>query len=146
MWEHLGDYTFLYFLSFIKYFVAPIFGWARGLNFFEIAMSCFAGAYTSFNIFFWGSSYFFKRAAKKRETSLKKKRNFTKLNRIIVKMRRLNLGFLLITFLCPMFLSVPIGTLIVVKFYRHDYKTFLVTSLFIGLWSIILTASYMFAR
>lgn len=144
MWENFADYLFLYFLSFIKYFVTPAIGWARGLSFMEIAVSCFAGAYTCFNIFYWGSSYFFKRAKRKRLEKGNKKKTFTKTNRVIVKMRRSRFGFVLITFLCPMFLSVPLGTLVVAKFYGYRKDTWIVTSLFILSWTYILTAAYMF--
>ena len=146
MWENLGDYIFLYFLSFIKYFITPGIGWARGLNFTEIVVSCFAGAYTCFNIFYWGASYFFKRAARKRIEKGKKKKVFTRTNRIVVKMRKSKFGFFLITFLCPMFLSVPGGTLIVAKFYGHRKDTFFVTSAFILAWSFILTYAYIFLK
>jgi len=146
MWEHFGDYTFLYFLSFIKYLFAPIYGWWRGLNFIEIAVSCFAGAYTCFNIFYWSSSYFFERAAQKRRNQSKKKKYFTRTNRTIVRMRQSRFGFILITILCPMFLSVPLGTLIVVKFYGHFKHTFFVTSIFILSWSVLLTFTYMFVK
>jgi hypothetical protein len=111
-----------------------------------IWMSCFAGAYITFNIFYWASSYFFRRAEKKRKLRKKPKKKFTRTNRIIVKMRRSKYGFFLVCFLCPMFLSVPGGTLVVAKFYGHRKDTFFYTSVYLFIWGGMLTAFWMMVR
>ncbi len=140
MLEHWAEYSSLFLFSTIKYVIMPFFGWqTKTLNFLEIWLSCFFGAYACFNVFYWASSYFFKRAARKRKESGKKKKVFTKTNRRIVKMKRSKYGYFLVCFLCPMFLSVPLGTLIVAKFYGDRKGTFFLTSLYMFVWGAILT-------
>ena len=146
MWENIAKYNLLFWLSTVKYFGAPLVGWAIDLTFLEISFSCFAGAYVCFNVFYWASSYFFTRAERKRqENPNKKKKVFSRKKRIIVRLTRHKYGYYWICFLCPMFLSIPGGTLVVAKFYSDRKGTFLITSFFIFLWSFILTAAYMFA-
>ncbi|MBL4704707.1 MAG: hypothetical protein JKY54_09305 [Flavobacteriales bacterium] len=129
-------------MSTIKYFGAPAFGWAWKMSFLEIAFSCFAGAISCFNVFYLASNYFFQRAERRRKANPKKKKKFSRKNRFIVKLTRHKYGFYWICFLCPMFLSVPGGTLVVAKFYGHMKKTYWWTSFFIFLWAFILTAVY----
>ncbi len=57
------------------------------------------------------------------------KKNFTKLNKTLVRLKMTNTGFWLITVLGPVFLSVPIGTIIVAKFYRHHKETYWISSI-----------------
>ena len=143
MWEKFSLLACLFGMSTIKYFGAPWFGWFWELSYFGIMISCFLGAYCSFNLFYWASSYFFKRAEKKRRANPhKKKKKFSRKNRILVKLTRHKYGFYLICFLCPMFLSVPGGTLVVAKFYGNLNKTFWWTSLFIFAWANLLTVAY----
>jgi len=142
MLEKFGLYASLFGMSTIKYFGAPWFGWFWGLTYLETMISCFLGAYVCFNVFYWASSYFFRRAERKRKARAKQKRKFSRKNRIIVSLTRNKYGFYWICFLCPMFLSVPGGTLVVSKFYGHQKKTFYWTSMFIFLWANILTSAY----
>jgi prolipoprotein diacylglyceryltransferase len=54
---------------------------------------------------------------------LKKKKKFTKTNRAIIRLKQ-KLGIYGICFWAPFFLSVPIGSIIVAKFYGKQREAF----------------------
>lgn len=124
-----GAYTSLFFVSTIKFMFAPIGGPLAGLNFFETLFSCAAGAIVSSAVFFFSSRYFMERAAKKYQeqvrksveegTPFKQKKKFTRMNKFIVRIKR-SIGIIGICFWAPLFLSIPLGTIIAAKFFGHS--------------------------
>jgi hypothetical protein len=92
-----------------------------------------SGALFSATIFYFSSEFFMIRAHKKRkelvrisiETGipLKPKRKFTGMNKFIVRIKR-RLGIIGVSMYAPLFLSVPIGTIIAAKFYGKEKRTF----------------------
>ncbi len=67
------------------------------------------------------------------------KRKFTLTNRLIIKVKR-TIGIIGISFWVPLFLSIPIGSMIVAKFYGNEKKTFplIVVGVFVN--SFVLSA------
>ena len=116
-------------LSTIKFLFAPFGGPALKLNYFETYFSCIIGALISSTFFFFLAEYFMKRSInKKREAHFKaekegvllvKKKIFTKMNKSLIRIKH-KLGIFGISFLAPLFLSIPIGTIIVAKFYGKN--------------------------
>ena len=113
-------------LSTIKFLFAPMGGPALKLNYFETYLSCIIGAMISSTFFFFLADYFLKKSQnKKREAILKaekegveikKRKIFTKTNKTLIKVKH-SLGIFGVSFLAPLFLSIPVGTIIVAKFY-----------------------------
>lgn len=130
---NFGLYSTFFLLSTIKFLFTPFGGPASGLNFWECYFSCVAGAIFSAAVFYFASEYFMKRAhaskVKKREEALAngielpKKKIFTKTNKTVVRMKH-RLGIIGVSFYAPLFLSVPIGTIITAKFFGKEKKTF----------------------
>lgn len=126
-------YTSFFLLSTIKFLFTPFAGPASGLNFFETYFSCTAGAIFSATIFYFASEYFIKKShAKKirlKQLALEKgeifpeKKKFTKTNKFIVNIKR-KFGIYGVSMFAPLFLSVPIGSIITAKFFGHLKKTF----------------------
>ncbi len=126
-------YFFLFGLSMIKFMFAPFGGPGMKLNFFETYLSCVSGAIVAALIFYFSSEYFMIRAYKKRQaelhksitngTPLKIKRKFTRFNKLIVKLKH-RFGIYGIAFYAPLFLSVPVGSIVTAKFYGKDKRTF----------------------
>ncbi|MBI2259769.1 MAG: hypothetical protein HYU67_12845 [Flavobacteriia bacterium] len=122
-----------FLLSTIKFLFTPFAGPAAGLNFWETYFSCVLGGLFSAFFFFYFSSFFMKRYQEKKrnkiEQALKEgktlipKKTFTKTNKLIVRLKR-KFGIVGISFYAPLFLSVPIGSIITAKFFRHDKRTF----------------------
>lgn len=130
---HWHLYISLFGLSMIKFMFAPFGGPAMKLNFLETYLSCVAGAFAAAFIFYFSSEFFMIRAHKKRKallhasitngTPLKFKPKFTRFNKLIVKLKR-RLGIYGIAFYAPLFLSVPVGSIVTAKFYGKEKRTF----------------------
>ena len=130
-------YIYVFFLAHVKFlFAASIAEATTNLSFTEILVSSTLGAVFCFNIFFFISKSIFHSNTTSKWVSYfkpkKRKKNFKKRNRIIVKIKNSNGGFLLLCTLAPLFLSIPIGTFVVVKFYgKRRYTYFYVTTLLV---------------
>ncbi|MBI3133856.1 MAG: hypothetical protein HYZ14_04195 [Bacteroidetes bacterium] len=127
------------------------FGAAAGMgyepHYYEIFISVTSGGWVSMTVFYFLSELLMKRAAKKRhekylasKTSgipIPFKRKFTRINKILVKMKR-GLGIYGLTVFAPLFLSIPIGSIVCAKFFGHDRRTFPLMLLFSGLYSFLM--------
>lgn len=126
-------YSTLFGISTVKFLFAPLGGARMGLNFLETYVSCCAGAIVCATAIYFSSEYFMKRAHKKRVQArleaaekgieLKVKKKFTRMNKFIVRIKH-RLGIVGIAFYAPLFLSIPVGTIIVAKFYGKQKKTY----------------------
>ena len=126
-------YSSFFLLSTIKFLFAPFAGPASGLSFLETYISCVAGAIFSASIFYFASGYLMRKSIEKMAKKLKEaeesgivfkhKKKFTKTNKFIVKIKR-KFGLYGVSMFAPLFLSVPIGTIITAKFFGHLSKTF----------------------
>jgi hypothetical protein len=118
-------------LGTIKFLFAPLSGAGMGLSFFEAMISSLIGAWLSASIFYHLSDHFLNKAREKRLVqfkltgeipSLSKKKRLV--NRFILKIKK-SVGQVGICFLAPLFLSVPLGTIICAKFYFKKKYTFI---------------------
>ncbi|MBD3636444.1 MAG: hypothetical protein HUJ25_03805 [Crocinitomicaceae bacterium] len=117
------------------------------ISIIEVFICTTAGAWVSMTIFYWGSSYFMKRAQEKRLRAVqeakekgipyKGKKIFTRMNKTIVWIKR-KIGIYGVTLLAPLFLSVPIGSIICAKFYGSRRRTFPLMMLFTASYSILI--------
>ena len=119
----------------IKFMFSAIPGPALGLSFLETVGSIFTGGVISASFFYFSGEFFMKRANDKR---LKLKQEalakgefldikiFSRMNKGIVKLK-LRFGKIGICFWAPFLLSVPIGSIVVAKFYgKYSYTFFYV--------------------
>jgi uncharacterized membrane protein len=130
---HWHYYISLFLVSTIKFLFAPFAGPKLHLTFFETYFSCVAGAIVSAVVFYFSSEFFMIRAHKKRIAKIrmaeaqglevKHKKKFTRMNKLIVRIKH-RLGIIGISIYAPLFLSVPIGSIIAAKFYGKDKRTF----------------------
>lgn len=130
---YLSKLSGLFVLSFIKFMFAPLGGPAMGLTFLETYLSCVSGGIVAACVFYFSANFFMKRAQKKREqlyrdhlekgTPYKKKKTFTRVNKGIVRVKR-TLGIYGTALWAPLFLSVPLGSIIAAKFFGGDKRTF----------------------
>lgn len=110
----------------------PLGGPVAQLSFLETFLSTLSGGYFAALIFFYTSDFFMRREKVKRikkinkallsGKTIKRKKVFTKFNKIIVRIKS-TIGIYMICWLVPLFLSVPLGTIICAKFYKHDKRT-----------------------
>lgn len=128
-----GFLTTVFLLSTVKFMFAPASGSAMGLPFWETYLASVAGGTFGAAIFYFSSEWFIKythsKKVKKREELERQglpvphKKVFTKTNRLIIRIKW-RLGIYGICFWAPFFLSVPLGSIIVAKFYGKLKKTF----------------------
>ncbi len=112
---------------------AAIPGAAFDVPFWQTYLANIGGGILGAIVFYFAAEYFIRRNQKKqiakREAAIaagleyKEKRKFTRTNRFVVKLKR-SLGIVGISFYAPYFLSIPIGCIIVAKFYGKKKITF----------------------
>jgi uncharacterized membrane protein len=129
--------TSVFLLSTIKFLFAPFAGVPLNLHFYETYFAAVSGATLSAAIFYFGSERlmeFIKANKGVKSVFLVKKeivkKKFTRSNKFIVKLR-MRFGKIGICFFAPLFLSIPLGSIISAKFYGRDNNTFLF--IFVGL-------------
>src|ERR1700756_4039647 len=71
----------------------------------------------------------------------KKKKRFTRTNRILVRIKKY-FGIIGIAFISPAFLSIPLGSFVAIEFFRERHKTVLYMSISAVLWTVILYFFY----
>lgn len=129
----IGKYVGFFLLSTFKFLFTPFGGAAAGLTFLETYFSCVAGGIFSATIFYFAAGTFIKKAKLKQQLAaqealkagieLQVKKKFTKMNKFVVKIKR-RFGIIGISMYAPLFLSVPIGSIITAKFYSNDKRTY----------------------
>jgi O-antigen/teichoic acid export membrane protein len=126
----------------------PMAGPAAGLSFLETYVCCLIGGSLSATIFYFGSSYFMhlfqERQARKERKALRlgkkyrQKKKFTKSNRRIIQLKH-SIGKWGVCWLVPLFFSIPLGSVITAKFYRHQKNTFILILLGIAINCTLIT-------
>lgn len=139
----LGTFKFL-FAHWIAYGIAS--GIDDQSHYIEIFIAVTSGAWVSMAVFYFMSELLMKAAAKKRHVKrlqalesgipLPFKKKFTKVNKGLVKMKR-SIGIYGITLFAPLFLSIPIGSIVCAKFFGHEKKTFPLMMLFTASYSLL---------
>ena len=122
---------YVFLLAHVKFLVTATIALATfpELSLQEIFVASCLGALSCFNIFYF-ISYKIYFGKKNKKPSKKKIKNFKKRNRILINMKQSNIGFVLVCTLAPIFLSIPIGTVVVVKFFgKHKITYWYVSSL-----------------
>ncbi len=116
------------------------------LNFWELFIPTYLGSLLSMAFFYFLSDYFMDRAVKKRAVKIEKlkqqgisvepKKIFTKMNKLMVKIKR-TFNIYIFTFIAPLFLSIPLGSIVCAKFYGHHKKTFPLMALNMAVYGVI---------
>lgn len=99
-------------------------------------------AFLSEQVMAWWKRLFRKQRARVR-AAFREKKVFTKRNRRIIRIKQ-QYGLVGIAFTTPLLLSIPVGTFLVVRYYRPSKIKFtylIASNLF---WSVIYTAFYLF--
>ena len=113
--------------------VAPFSGIPFDLTFLETILSAFSGGIISSATFYFTGNVILKKFKNKTN-----KKVHTRMNRFIVKLKQ-KFGKIGITFWAPFFLSIPLGSLVVAKFYGKENSTFLFITIGMALNSFIMT-------
>jgi len=132
---------YVFLLAHVKFLVTATIALATypQLSVDEIFISSSLGAISCFNIFYFISQkLYFADNKQSKNTKAKKSKTFKKRNRILIKMKQSKIGFLLVCTLAPLFLSIPIGTVVVVKFFGDNKKTYWYVSILLIIMAFLL--------
>lgn len=142
-------YWVLFGLGTVKFMFSQATGVAMGLSFLEVFIPTTLGAWVCATIFYWLAEYFNKRYHRRKIKNYqkrvakglppRKKKVFTRANKTIVKLK-LGIGFYGIATLTPLFLSVPIGSIIVAKFYGKKIFSYWYILIVLATYSFLVTA------
>lgn len=143
-----GAYLSVFGFSTFKFMVSPGLGPALKMNFLETYLAACAGAVFGAAVFYFAAEFFIKRSHDKRvqrrnhalENNLpyKEKKKFTRLNRFIIGIK-MRIGMIGICFWAPFFMSIPLGSIVVAKFYGKRKLTFPLMCIGIGINGLITT-------
>jgi hypothetical protein len=127
-------------LASVKLLFSPFTAIASGFGFFESALLCALGGTIGVSVFFWLSDFLAKKFKSKKD-----KKKFTRTNKFIIRMKH-KIGMKGLAFIGPPFLSVPLSSAIMAKFYRHQaVKAYSYLCLSVVFWSFSLsTFSFLF--
>lgn len=140
----LSAYLSVFGMAAVKFLFASSFAVATtNLTFVQIFFTTAIGAVFSFSLFYLLSGFFMSLAKRRRDQKIKngtyKQKHFSKINKTIVKIKRSKLGYFALLIAGPLFLSIPLGAIVLAKFYRHLRITFIFEVANLTFWSFILT-------
>jgi dipeptide/tripeptide permease len=126
----------VFLTSTIKFLPAPFAAAGLGMSYWQAFLLVGVGGTLGVTIFFFLSKTLFERNKKKLST----KKKFTKLNKSIIKVKQ-RFGLVGIALITPPLISIPVGTIIAVKFYKHRKDLLPMLWLSVWFWNVILTTA-----
>lgn len=136
MWNY--QWLILIGSGMIKFMLTPFVGVGMSLSFIETYIFACLGAIISAVLMYFLSKQLIAFSHRLKVKKKKVKRKFTWTNRMIIR-TKWRLGIYGICFYAPLFLSIPVGTVIATKFYFHQKKTLPLIILGITMNGFILT-------
>lgn len=139
----LSLYGLAFFLSAVKFLFAASVLSATSLTPLEIAICTGLGALVSFNFFYLTAGYFMKRTKNKKMKAIadgtyQRPIAFTKMNKFMVNLKNSKSGFWIGIICAPLILSIPLGSIIIAKFYREIRLTYPIAMAAIAVWAFVL--------
>ncbi len=141
---NFAAYTTGFLMGTVKFMFAATSMMAFSVSYWEVVFATFLGAFVSFNFFFFFSGLLMERAKEKKlikikNGTLKPKKQFSKMNKFIVKMKLSSFGYFVLVIVGPMVLSIPIGSIIIAKFYRRIKFTYWLEIVSLFVWANLFT-------
>jgi hypothetical protein len=146
---NFAAYSTGFLMGTVKFMFAATSMMAFSVSYWEVVFATFLGAFVSFNIFFFFSGLLMERARDKKlekikNGSLKSKKQFSRMNKFIVKMKLSSFGYFVLVIVGPMVLSIPIGSIIIAKFYRRIKFTYWLEMVSLFLWANLFTLANLY--
>jgi hypothetical protein len=149
--QDIWQITMIWLLSTVKFVLGAVpLALALGFSFWKtIAVTC-SGGFVGVTLFVNLGEYLVTKARERKEKrraegKLQPKKNFTRTNKIIVRVKR-NFGLPGIAFLTPLLLSIPIGSIVAMRYYRHKSKYTILSWMFASIvfWSVSISSWKLF--
>jgi|TARA_B110000495_G_scaffold197730_1_gene208451 hypothetical protein len=141
---NLAAYSSGFLMGTVKFMFAATSMMAFSVSYWEVVFATFLGAFVSFNIFFFFSGLLMERAKEKKLEKIKKgtlkpKKQFSRMNKFIVRLKFSSFGYFVLVIVGPMVLSIPIGSIIIAKFYRKIRFTYWLEVVSLFVWANLFT-------
>ena len=134
----------VFFTSSVKFLFAPSIAiGVVGFTPLETIIITTAGGSFGICVFYFLSERLMQAALERRqrlirEGKARKKKNFTRLNKTIVRIKR-TMGIMGVAYLTLPFISIPLCAIISAKFFRHQRHTVALLLSSVVIWSVLLT-------
>jgi dipeptide/tripeptide permease len=125
----------VFLTSTIKFLPAPFAAAGLGMSYWQAFFLVGLGGTIGVSLFYILAKTLF---TKKKKKSTKK--IFTKFNRSIIKVKQ-RFGLVGIVLITPPLISIPVGSIIAVKFYKHRKDVLPMLWLSVWFWNVILTTA-----
>ncbi|MFP5471288.1 MAG: hypothetical protein ACLGGV_06805 [Bacteroidia bacterium] len=136
-------YVSLFLIATTKFLLAPTSGIALGFLPWESLTICIFGGFTGVLVYYNLARFLMRKALEKRLKNIKegkaRKKNFTRINKTLVKLKRSPFGLFVIAFITPVLISIPVGSIVCAKFYKHNKLTIPLLMLSVVFWGFVLT-------
>ena len=146
---NFAAYSTGFLFATFKFMLAASFMMPFEVTYWEVVFATFFGAFFGFCLFYFSSGFFMEKAKQKKlekikNGTLKPKNQFTKLNKFVVKLKLSPYGYIGLLICGPMFMSIPIGSIVLAKFYRRLKFTFWAETVILFLWANLFSALNLF--
>lgn len=146
---NLAAYSTGFLMGTVKFMFAATSMMAFSVSYWEVVFATFLGAFISFNVFFFFSGLLMERAKEKKlekikNGTLKSKKQFSRMNKFIVKLKLSSFGYFVLVIVGPMVLSIPIGSIIIAKFYRRIKLTYWLEIVSLFIWANLFTLANLY--
>jgi hypothetical protein len=137
---NFAAYSTGFLMGTVKFMFAATSMMAFSVSYWEVVFATFLGAFVSFNIFFFFSGLLMEKAKEKKLEKIKKgtlkpKKQFSRMNKFIVRLKFSSFGYFVLVIVGPMVLSIPIGSIIIAKFYRRIKYTYWLEIISLFVWA-----------
>lgn len=126
----------------VKFMFAPAVGLLLGGKLTGVMLWSFTGGCLGTLLFYrlsaWLMEWARRRALRKAERTGKHPKVFTRFNRFVVKVKGMH-GLLGIAAVLP-FISIPVGSILAAKYFKHDRRTVPALLGSVAVWSVLLSA------
>jgi membrane protein DedA with SNARE-associated domain len=133
----------LFLIATTKFLLAPASGLAMKLPAWEVLIVSILGGVTGVIVYYNLAGRLMKRAKQKKLLKIKEgkiiPKNFTLTNKTLVKIKHFKLGLILIAFVTPVLVSIPIGSIVCAKFYKKSFFTLPLLFTSVVIWAVVLT-------
>lgn len=121
-WKYIG----IVFLATVKFIFSPATALAiDGNTWYYTYFAVCIGGFLSATIFYFFSVEIINRNLKRRIKKGLIKKKFTRINKIIIKTKT-RIGVIGLALLAASFISIPLGSIVLAKFYRHKKSTIII--------------------
>jgi hypothetical protein len=146
---NFAAYSTGFLMGTVKFMFAATSMMAFSVSYWEVVFATFFGAFVSFNIFFFFSGLLMEKAKEKKLEKIKKgtlkpKKQFSRMNKFIVRLKFSSFGYFVLVIVGPMVLSIPIGSIIIAKFYRNIKFTYWLEVVSLFVWANLFTLANLF--